>query len=199
MNLDPYADPPLFIGVDIGYARDTLAVSAVFRHPHERGYCLWGHRIWKPDPKSGLQVQINKTAVPMLLHLLEHQRVAAVLYDPYQFKSEAQRLEEGGYGRVLREVNQSSESVIFTNTLHDHIYNHTFYTYPDPELRSHFSWAAGKQTERGWRLVKLKQAKPIDGVVSIAMALMGATDDLGHTKLPAYRDETHSPSLMAMP
>lgn len=199
MNFDPYADPPLFVGVDIGYSRDTLAVAAVFRNPHERGYCLWGHRIWAPDRRTGAQVQINKTAVPLLAHLLEHQRVAQILYDPYQFKSEAQRLAEDGYGRVLREVNQQSESVVFTNTLHDHIYNGTFFAYPDAELRSHFSWAAGKQTERGWRLVKLKQAKPIDGVVAVAMALMGATADLGHTKLPAYRDETHSPSLMSMP
>lgn len=199
MNFDPFNDPPLFVGVDIAYSRDTLAVAAVCRHPESKGYCLWGHRIWKPEPKKGIQIQINKTIVPMLRWLLENKRVAQILFDPYQFKSEAQRMAEDGYGRVLREVNQQSESVLFTNTLHDHIENGTFFAYNDAELRSHFSWAAGKQTERGWRLVKLKQARPIDGVVATAMALMGATVDLGHTKLPSYREEKHSPSLLGMP
>lgn len=194
-------DPVLYLGVDIGYRRDTSAVVAVFRKMVQvEGkqvpvYRQWGHRIFAPP------VNIAKTVVKLLLYVIENNRVALISFDPSQFASEAQRLEDDGHGRLLKEVNQQTEMVEYANTLHSHISTQTWLPYliGGKDLRSHFSWTAAQSTERGFRLVKLKQSRPIDGTVATAMALSGATEDLGYLAQPAYEEEHHNLSAVMIP
>jgi len=186
-------DPILHIGVDIATKRDTSAVAAVYKHPFRNQYHLWGCKIFTPP------VNIHKTVVELLIKLLETERIAQIQYDPYQFASEAQRLADAGYDRLVREVNQQTEMVEFANTLDAHIKNGTLLLYNDPILRSHFSWAAAQNTERGWRIIKRRQSRQIDAVVAIAMALSGATADVGYLNHPVYNEEDHSRSLVGVP
>jgi phage terminase large subunit-like protein len=137
--------------------------------------------------------------VELLLILLEKERIAQIQYDPYQFASEAQRLADAGFERMVREVNQQTEMVEFANTLDAHIKNGTLLLYPDSEMRSHFSWASAQHTERGWRIIKRRQSRQIDAVVAIAMALSGATADVGYLNHPVFNEEIHSRSLVGLP
>ena len=186
-------DPVLYLGVDIAIKRDTAAIVAVIKHPEEHLFAIWGHAIFKPP------VNIHQQPVALLERLLKDYRVAQVRYDPYQFQSEAQRLSDSGYKRLMREVNQQTEMVEYANTLDTHIKNGTILFYPDPDLRSHFSWAAAQETERGWRIIKRKQSRQIDAVVATAMALSGATSDIGYMKHPSYNEESHTRSLVSLP
>jgi len=193
MEGDWLDDAVLHVGVDIAVKRDTAAVAAVAKHPKHLMYALWGHRIYTPP------VNIHQTVVLCLERLLTEHRVAQILYDPYQFTSEAQRLAEKGYERLLKEVNQQSEMVSYANTLDTHLRQGTLLMYSDQEVRSHFSWAAAQETERGWRIVKRKQSRQIDVVVAIAMALAGATLDMGYMMYPSYKDQVHKRSFLYLP
>lgn len=183
----------LHVGVDIGFRRDSSAVACVAQHPEQQLYLLWGIRIWAPP------VKIHKEVTGFLLSLLKKQRVAKVSYDPYQFVSEAERLEEAGYKRLLKEVNQQTEMPKYANTLDSHLRQGTFLPFTDPVLRQHFASCNARQEERGFRIVKKTQSRQIDGVVAIAMALAGATEDTGYLAHPSWSEEKHTTSLLDLP
>ena len=71
-----------------------------------------------------------------------------------------------------------------------------FLLYKDAVIRNHFSWCAAKSTERGYRIVKQAQSKPIDIVVAMAMAVWGSSQDLSHTSHPTYDRSVHSVGVM---
>ena len=197
------ADPVLFIGVDIGVRRDTSAMAAVYRA--EGGFMLWGHKIITPRKKGEVfstgprEVNIHKNISDTLLKLCEDRRVAGIWYDPFQFISESQRLTDKGFGRLLFEVNQQTEMPGFSNTLETCITEGSLFLYPDQEVKNHFLWTTAKETERGWRIIKRKQTKPIDFVVALGMALYGASSADGELYHPSYREDVHSMSMMSLP
>jgi len=149
--------------------------------------CVWGHRKWEA---GGGEVFIPEVTA-LVLRLLKEEQVGSVLFDPYQWKAESQRLVEAGYGRFLREVNQSSEMVAIGNNLHGLIQRGDLLMYDDGDLRNHFLWCAAKHTERGYRIVKQQQSKPIDLVVALAMACWGATESEEEGVAPSYDRDHH--------
>jgi phage terminase large subunit-like protein len=182
--------PILHVGVDIGYKRDTSAVCAVYRHPELQKHCLFCHRSWEPP------VHIPDVTAYVRM-LLEGERVAGVWYDPHQWAAEAQRLSEDGYGYQLQEVNQSGDFMVaIGNNLQMLMQRGDFLLYRDTTVRNHFSWCAAKTTEKGYRIVKQVQSKPIDIVVAVAMAAYGSSQDLSHTTHPTYDESVHSVSLL---
>lgn len=195
-------DPVIYIGVDIGVKRDTSAIAGVYRG--EGGFYLWGHKIIVPHPKGSLThaptvVNIHKSVSDTLLALCQTKRVAGIWYDPYQFISESQRLTDLGFGRLLFEVNQQTEMPVFSNMLETCITEGTLFLYKDAEIKNHFLWTTAKETERGWRIVKRKQTKPIDFVVALGMALYGASSDEGELHHPSYREDVHSMPMEMLP
>lgn len=170
-------DPLLYVGWDIGIKRDTTAIVAFYLNEHTDRYCLWGHRIFSPTKDK--PVNMTQDVEPLIVNLLSNQRVAALMYDPYQAATTAQKLEDLGYGNQLIEVNQLTEMTEAANTLHGLIHAGRLQMYYDLDLRSHFAHANAQQTERGWRIVKQRQSLPIDAVVACAMALLGATRQSG--------------------
>jgi phage terminase large subunit-like protein len=186
-------DPILYLGLDIGVKRDTTGLAALYQD-YEGGHIgLWGHRIFAPP------VLLEKQVLPVIMRLFETQRVAALLFDPQQAAMLEQRLREEGYGARLQEVNQLTLMTEACNTLHTSITEGRLLLYPDADVRSHFAVAAAKHTERGWRIIKQKQAKPIDIVVAIAMALLGLTDQVGHALHPSFHAGQHARSAWSLP
>ena len=178
-------DPILWLGLDVGIKRDTTALTAVF-HDYENDVMgLWGHRIFVPPVNMVTQVE------PMLMWFFENFRIGALLFDPYQAMTTKQKLEVEGWGDLLVEVNQNTEMVQAANNLHGLVYSERFYMYNDKAMRSHYSWAAAEQTERGWHVKKKKQTMPIDGVVSTMMAVLGASGETGHMQHPGYQPVKH--------
>lgn len=182
-------DPLLYLGLDIGIKRDTSAVTAWYQDYDTGLIRLWGHKIWTPPVNLYTQVE------PILFRLLEEQRVAALYFDPYQFEASRQRLAEAGYGHKLVEVNQMTQMVPAAATLHAHIMERKLRFYKDGMIRAHFGACVFQETERGPRIVKKKQSKPIDFVVAAAMALMGATETSEHRRLPSLSPLRHTRSI----
>ena len=178
-------DPVLYLGLDVATKRDACALVAVTPDESFEHYAIWGHRIWHPP------VDLVTQVYPVLLKLFTSHPVAGLWYDPYQAVTLAQQLKAAGHGHRLIEVNQQSMMTNAANTLHSMLTENRLALPSDEELRAHFSWASAKQTERGWRIIKLVQTKKIDVVIALAMALMGATSESGHGSYPAWSSQQH--------
>ena len=178
-------DPVLFLGLDVATKRDTCALVGVTPDDNFETYMHWGHRIWQPPVDLVTQVE------PVLDHIFRNFRVAGLWYDPYQAITLAQRLKAKGHGYKLNEVNQQTEMTKAGNTLHSLLTESRLTMIPDDEVRAHLGWASAKQTERGWRIIKLVQTKPIDFTVALAMACMGANSEHGHGTYPAWSANRH--------
>ena len=195
-------DPILYLGVDIGFARDSSSVAAVYRRESDDPTApptpaLWGHRIWAP-PKGG-RIEIHQTVVPMLDYLLTNHRVAIVYYDNYQFVSEAERLVATHGDRFFHEVNQQSQNPKFTALLHSLINEQQMLSYEDPTARAHLRDTATRATERGPRIDKIKQTQRIDFTVTLGMACLALFEDDGAHVHAAYSQSAHATPLEALP
>ena len=182
--------PILHIGVDIAYKRDTSAVCGVYRHQEWNKHVLFCHKSWEPP--------VHIPAVTAYVReLLEKERVAGVWFDPHQWAAEAQRLAEGGYAHQLQEVNQSGEFMVgIGNNLQMLMQRGDFLLYNDSTIRNQFSWCAAKTTEKGYRIVKQQQSKPIDIVVALAMATWGSSQDISYTTHPTYDRSIHNVGVL---
>ena len=186
-------DPILHIGVDIGIKRDTSAISAIY-HDYGTGlFKMWGIKIFVPPVNMITQVE------PCLMRLLRDHRVACIYYDPSQFLTTKQRLVEEGFGPMLEEINQLTMMTTACTTLKSHCDERTFLPVKDPDLRAHFVQTAVKETERGPRLIKSQQSRPVDATVATAMALMGATGSSSHVYHPSFTPALHARSASVLP
>ncbi len=185
-------DPVLYLGLDVATKRDTCALTAVTPDDDFESYVHWGHRIWQPPVNLVTQV------LPVLVELFTNHRVAGLWYDPYQAVTLAQQLKVLGHGYKLFEVNQQTQMTQAGNTFHSLLTESRLTLIPDDEVRAQISWASAKQTERGWRIIKLVQTKPIDFVVSMAMAVMGAQQEHGQGSYPAWSATKHVRSPFVM-
>ena len=183
---------PITIGVDIGIRRDTAALVAVARHPGTQKFYRYGHRIFEPP------VHIPHVT-DFLLQRINTDRVVGIFYDEYQFVSEVQRLIDDGYERIMYRVDQQGMSPEFSNCLHGYITRGDYWQYTDPQVRGQYTWAAADITERGFRIVKRKQSRPIDGVVAEAMALWGAVQNFSYMMTDAYDEAKHTVALEDLP
>ena len=169
----PDIDPILYVGIDIGLKRDTSAIVAIYDNGDK--FHMWGLKIFTPPVNMITQVE------PVIERLLKGQRIAGLFYDPMQFETTRQRLQEEGYGDRLVEVNQMTEMTHACTTLQALCEERGLLLCKDADLRSHFTRTAVKMTERGPRLVKASQAVPVDATVATAMAVLGATTSDSHT------------------
>jgi len=180
--------PILSVGLDIGYRRDSSAVAAVYRDV-DGHICLRCHRIWEPP------VHIPDVT-DYILKLFTFEQVSGLWFDPHQFASEAQRLEDDGHGRYLHEVNQSGPFMIqIATNLHILIQRGLLDIYPDQLTYQHFAQCGIKMTEQGPRIIKSAQTKAIDFVVAYAMAVYGISQEPEHLGQVAFREEEHVVSL----
>jgi hypothetical protein len=189
--------PLLHIGLDIGIRRDTTALSAVYFNPDWQAYVLWGHMCWEAskDVEGNIKDVIVSEATDKIISLCENHNVVALWYDEYQYISEAQRIRKAGYGRTLRPVNQQGENTAFSNCLKGHMDDGDFILYKDVQVLNHLKWTAVEVGERGWRIVKRKQTRPIDLTVSIAMALYGCSQSKDYQRT-TFQENRNTRSLM---
>lgn len=177
------------IGLDIGYRRDTSAVVGVYKDVEYDRFCMGFHKIWEAP------VHIP-SVTDYILEIMKRETVSGVWFDPYQWAAEAMRLTDAGYGRYLKEVNQSGPFMIQIGTnLHTLLQRRSYLLYSAADLRAHFSWCAVKMTEQGPRIIKSVQTKPIDGVIASAMALWGSSQDEGVSDKTEYDATEHVVSL----
>lgn len=187
--------PILYIGVDVGISRDTSATAIIYRHGD--ALVLAGHSIIKPRPDK--RVNISREVTDPLIDIFRHQRVAGLWFDPYQFIGETQRIADMGFARYLHEVNQQSENPAFASALETAVNGTGVILYPDVDVRAHLLWTTAKATERGRRIVKQKQTKPIDFTIALAMAVYGAMQETGIFQHRGFSTQKHARGLEAIP
>ena len=184
-------NPILHLGLDLGVRRDTAAVAACYQDPRDGVFVLFDWHIFQPPV-------LIADFMASIYRMLALHTVAGIWADHWQMMAELQKLEALGYGRIIHEVIQGTESVAFSNCLKSHLDDGTYLFPADPERRNQYRWANVEVTERGWKITKKKQSRPIDTVVAEAMALYGATKEAGGVGFQGYSEKRHSRSIFSV-
>jgi hypothetical protein len=159
----------VWIGIDASVKRDSTAIVAVTADG--TAVRLISHRIFQPSPDDPLDFE--KTIEATILELQRRFTVVAVLFDPYQMQSTAQRLTKAGL--PMHEFPQSMPNLTAASTnLFEIVKHRNLAVYPDADMRLAISRAIAVETSRGWRITKEKAAHKIDVVVALAQACYGA-------------------------
>lgn len=160
---------PVTLGVDAGLKRDTAAVAVC---SYEDGKVrLVSHRIYQPTPDEPLDLE--ETLETAVRDYAKRFSVTEVRYDPWQFARSAQTLAKEGL--PMSEFPQSVPNLTrASQNLYELLKGQNLTAYPDDDIRRAISHAVARETSRGWRIAKEKQAHKIDVVVALGMAALGA-------------------------
>jgi phage terminase large subunit-like protein len=147
----------VWAGVDIGGSRAASAVAIVTAELD----CQV--RTWQGD-SAVLDV------ADYMVELAGRFTLREVAYDPWRFRSEALRLQDRGLPMI--EFPQSTTRMVpASERLYSAIIERRLTHPDDPELNAHVAAAIARQTSRGWRLDKAREADQVDAVVALAMAV----------------------------
>lgn len=167
------ADEQVYLGVDIGFKRDSTAVVAVgwiAERLHVSACIL--------EPKQGKSLTARDARLAIQQADDEYGGVEGVAYDPTKFQESAEELEELGF--LMIEIPQTDSRMgPASETLYGLIRDRRLVHDGDPKLRSHILAAVASETERGWRLSKKKSKKHMDATVALAMAAAEAVRNQG--------------------
>jgi phage terminase large subunit-like protein len=179
--VDPGYSPPLpnksirlYVGADASVKRDRSTVVSVYREGNS--VKLGPFRVWQPSP--GQPMDYEATMESFIDELAKSYHVAGVYYDPFQFHRSATTLTQKGVKMV--ELPQTVGNMTDAGqALYDLVKHRNLTLYEDDELRREASFAVGKETPRGMRIVKEKAAHKIDAIIALAMAVCGAVGQAG--------------------
>ena len=157
------------VGVDVGIVHDSTAVVVAWRRPDDHRLLL-ECRVWEPQPGN----KVDLAAVEAHLRVLAGRfRVSGVYYDPRFFERSAQTLAADGIQMVVMQQNSSDMAdayqEFYVSTAEGAI-RHA----GNPVLSAHVMATAAEQTDRGWKVRKLRQSQRIDACVAAVMAVYGA-------------------------
>jgi phage terminase large subunit-like protein len=175
--VDPEHRPPLpdkrirlHVAADASVKRDRSAVVSVYRK--DNSLCLGPFRIWQPTREEPMDFEATMEAYIRMLD--KDYRVVEVRYDPFQFHRSATTLSQAGINMI--EFPQTVPNMTDAGqALYDAVKHRTLKLYKDDELRKEATFAVGKETPRGMRIVKEKASRRIDAIVSLAMAVCSAS------------------------
>jgi phage terminase large subunit-like protein len=174
--VDPDHYPPLpnkgirlYVGADASVKKDRSAVVSVYRQGNL--ILLGPFRIWQPSPKEPMDFET--TMESYIRELYKNFQLVSVAYDPFQFHRSATTLRDAGIPMTEFPQTVSNLTEIGQN-LYDAVKHRTLKLYEDDELRKEASFAIGKETPRGMRIVKEKSSHRIDAIVSLSMATFSA-------------------------
>jgi len=188
-HIPPDPTLPVWVGVDASYKHDATAIVVMTFDRARQQARLVDHRIFQPTSEQPLDFEL--TIESYLLDLRRRFQVRAVLYDPWQMQSSAQRLRKAGL--PLEEFAQSSPNLTqASQCLFDLIESQAIVLYPDQQMRLAVSRAVAIEGPRGWRIGKDKSAFKIDVVVALAMACFAAVQGAGQH---SYRLDVFDPDF----
>jgi hypothetical protein len=168
------AGADIWVAVDAAKNRDTTA-------------CVWGAwiddrrvgmraRVWSADPQKPHHVfvpggRIRNSLVEGFIvdELAREFRVREVVFDPRYFDTQAENLAD--HGLDVTEFPQNSPQMADAWThWHEAVeVEGTVAHDADPVFAEHVTSASAVWTERGWKVFKTKQSRPIDALVAAAM------------------------------
>ena len=210
--VDPEHRPPLsdkkiclYMAADASVKKDRSAVVSVYRK--DNLIQLGPFRTWQPSKQEPMDLESTMEAYVKELSNSYH--VVEVRYDPFQFHRSATTLSQAGV-KMIEFPQTVSNLTEAGQALYDSVKHRTLRLYKDDELRKEASFAVGKETPRGMRIVKEKASQKIDAIVALAMAVLGVsssgekvtptqvslgitTDDGGLEERPANVEKTELP------
>ena len=194
----PYANWPIWAGVDASTKRDSTAVSFGTYDSSKGIYIRMGHFIW--IPQEGEMFDIEEAVGGALLEINDLFNIQEVLYDPTQMHQVALNLLRKGI--PMEEFPQTTPNMTKASQDYYDIYNkNAMVAYPSEEIKQQLKFAQAKETQRGFLLVKDKgktKNHKIDFVIADAMAVHGAIRNGGEASeikkqylLSRFADTTH--------
>jgi phage terminase large subunit-like protein len=184
--VDPEHRPPLpskairlYVGADASVKKDRSAVVSVYRKGDL--ICLGPKRVWQPSLREPIDLEL--TMEKFIQDLKKAYTVVEVRYDPYQFHRSATTLKQTGV-KMVEFPQTESNMTNAGQALYDAVKHHILKLYSDDVLRKEALAAVGKETPRGMRIVKEKASQKIDGIISLAMAVHGASSELEFLSAP---------------
>lgn len=162
-DLDIELEDEIYVGVDLGVARDSTAI--VWVAPKD-GRLVARSRILVPE--DGERVEFSEIE-ETLRELARDYTVMEIAYDPWGMRRSAELLEDEGLPMV--EFPQSNPRMIPASMkLFDVIVDGILAHDGDPLLAKHVDAAAIKQVGSHYRLDKKKGRNHMDGAISLAIA-----------------------------
>jgi phage terminase large subunit-like protein len=168
---------PIFVGVDIGLYHDTSAVC--WAHLLEDGrLCLRAH-VWsaREDAPAHTHVpggKVNLEQIEQFIReLARRYKIREVAYDPRFFERSAQILEAARLTMVEFLPGSAPIKDAYQRFYQEAIEGKLTHN-GDPVFAAHVEATAADQTERGWRIRKLKSSQPIDALVAAVLAIARA-------------------------
>jgi len=173
-----YASPnkSVWVGLDASVRGDQTAITVCSWEKEIGKVRLLWHRAIQPSRDNPINFEVD--IADTLRELRRRYDVRSVLFDPYQLESLSQRL--------LREnvpMERFDQTLPHLTECANHLYTlvrgRGLMVYPAEDLRQAVMNTAVQESERGFRLSKLKQSRKIDLCVSLSMAALGASRQMG--------------------
>ena len=163
------------LAIDASVSGDCTAVVSVSR----RGEMVYirAVKVWQPERGQKIDyADVEK----WIVDYKANNRVACIVYDPYQMEYMAERLIKSGHW--VEPFNQGAMRLKGDKSLHDRIINQKIMHDGDPTLKQHILNANAKiDSEEGkLRIVKANEQSKVDALVALSMAAYTAeTLDIG--------------------
>lgn len=167
------------VGIDVGLTQDTTAVTWAGRADDGSERLVLRSRVWSARDDVPHDVFVPGGRVELGLvedfvrQLGRDHAVDRVHYDPRYFERSAQLLSDEGF-TVAPLVQSSAPMADAYQEFYQDARLGRITHDGDPVLAAHVESTAAVQTERGWRVSKLRSNRRIDACVAACMALYGA-------------------------
>jgi phage terminase large subunit-like protein len=174
------AGAPVAMGVDVGIVHDATACVLAYKRDDEK--VVLEARIWTPAPGRNVDLTIVEDYIREMSSVYQ----LSVWYDPRFFERSAQVLDHEGIAMVTMPQNSATMAdayQMFYSMLGEGDIVHAG---DDPEFAAHCLHAAATQTDRGWKVSKMKQRQRIDALVAGVMATYGAVLQSGEVTVPGF-------------
>jgi phage terminase large subunit-like protein len=164
----------MVLGADAATKSDCMALVGVVWNAEDRRmeniYC----KVWTPSERKPLD--LTDTIGPEIVRLHQMGVVEAVYYDPFQMAAIAEMCRKAGVR--MFEFPQTARRLQSDKLLHDLAWGGNLAHYGDETLGQHITNAMVKESERGLRIVKEMSRMKVDAAVALAMACLGASEQL---------------------
>jgi len=170
------------IGIDVGIVHDATAIVIAWQRPEDE-HVLLEAKIWTPEPGKNVDLAVVED---YLRDTNRTYNVAGIFYDPRFFERSAQTLDAEGL--LVVQMTQNSATMAdayqaFYSMLGEGRIHHAG---DDDLFAQHVMSTAAAQSDRGWKISKIRQRQRIDALVAAVMANYGAI---------LQSEEQHAPSF----
>jgi phage terminase large subunit-like protein len=162
------------VGVDVGLTSDSTAVAWAHKLA-DSGRIIVRCRVWSARPETASHVFVPGGRVQLepveefIRSLAKRYTLAELAYDPRFFERSAQMLSDEGL--TVAPLNQGSQPMADAyQAFYAAVSAGTLSHDGDDVLTAHVRATAAEQTDRGWKVRKLKSSMRIDATVAAVMA-----------------------------